>query len=279
MGRLPGCPKRGGRGPGTHHHHHSRRKRSNDQSTYSTGRRELAGTAHTTPATLHATRNDHSFADSTTTPSNTYHLAPEADFESSNAMAPTNRSQAALQCVRQQSHFSLPEAQLECAKARLEEPETENGPDYSFQDTSTTPLRLMEDGRENHEGILLKTLRPYRTYSLRVARKASPHHQEQDSSFSNGPSRSHFGLFSGQQFTGDDNTHKNNSSGALSPKGCSTMVHCRSCQTITARGTTPDKEREEVREEPREDEEEEASSESECSEAHSELEVIMTTAC
>lgn len=272
MGRLPGCPKRGGRGPGTHH---SRRKRSKDQSTFSTGRREGAGTAHTTPATLHANRNDHSFAESTTTPSNTYHLAPEADHSTSNAIAPNSRSQA-HQCVRQQSHFSLPEAQLECTKSRLEEPEAENGPDYYFRDTSVTPLRLMEDGRENQEGILLKTLRPYRTYSLRLAKKPSSHQQEQDSSFSNGPSRSHFGLFTGQQLPENDVTYKNNSSGELAGKGCSTMVHCRSCQTITARGYTPDNERNEMREvEAREDEK----SESECSEPHSELEVIMTTSC
>lgn len=136
----------------------------------------------------------------------------------------------------------------------------------------------MEDGRENQEGILLKTLRPYRTYSLRLAKKSSPHQQEQDSSFTNGPSRSHFGLFTGQHLPGDDITHKNNSSGGLAAKGCSTIVHCRSCQAITARGSTPDKERDEVRED-KTQEDEKASSESECSEAHSELEVIMTTTC
>ena len=184
---------------------------------------------------------------------------------------PNARPQTTLECVRQQSQFSLPEAQLECAKARLEEPEAENGPDYYFQDTSSTPLRLLEERRERQDGILLKNLRPYRTYSLRIARKTSPGPQEQDSSFSNGPSRS---LLSGPHLTG----YKNNSSGGLSPKGCNTIVHCRSCQTITARGSTPDKEPDEVREEePQKDEA--ASSESECSEPHSELEVIMTTSC
>lgn len=279
MGRLPGCPRRGGRGPSTHH---TRKKRSHDQSTFSTGRREGGGTAHTTPATLHATRNDHSFAESTTTPSNTYQLAPEADLDNTDAILPSGRSQAALRCSRQQSHFSLPEAQLECTKSRLEEPEADNGPDCSFHDTPATPLRHLEDGREGQEGILLKTLRPYRTYSLRLAKKSSLHQQEQDTRLSNGPSRSHYGLFSGHPTPGDDMTCKNNSTAGSVPRSCSTMVHCKSCQAITARDTTPNGERGEVTledEEESREEEDEASSESGCSDAHSEMEVIMTTSC
>lgn len=197
-------------------------------------------------------------------------------------MVSSDRSQAALNCSRQQSHFSLPEAQLECTKSRHEEPEAENGPDYSFNDTSATPLRLMEDGREGQEGILLKTLRPYRTYSLRVAKKPSLHQQEQDSRLSNGPSRSHFGVFGGQPLTGDDMTCRNNASAGSAPRGCSTMVHCKSCQAITARDATPDGERDdemqEKEDEGREDDDE-ASSESGCSDPHSEMEVIMTTSC
>lgn len=197
-------------------------------------------------------------------------------------MAPSDRSQVPLKCSRQQSHFSLPEAQLECTKSRQEEPEAENGPDYSFHDTSATPLRLMEDGRESQEGILLKTLRPYRTYSLRVAKRPSLHQQEQDCRLSNGPSRSHFGLFGVQPLPGDDMTCRNNASAGSAPRGCSTMVHCKSCQVITARDATPDGEREdEIQENENEDREDddEASSESGCSDPHSEMEVIMTTSC
>lgn len=60
------------------------------------------------------------------------------------------------------------------------------------------------------------------------------------------------------------------------------MVHCKSCQAITARGATPDEERDdelqENEDEGREDDDE-ASSESGCSDPHSEMEVIMTTSC
>lgn len=169
---------------------------------------------------------------------------------------------------------------MECTQSRLEEPEAENGPDYSFHENSATPLRLLEE-QEGQEGILLKTFRPYRTYSLRLAKRSSLHQQEQDNRLNNGPSRSHFGLFGGQALPGDDAVRKNSPSVWSAPRACSTMVHCKSCQAITSRDATPDGERDEVMQEEEEgrEEEDEASSESGCSDAHSEMEVIMTTSC
>lgn len=268
--------------------HHVRKKRSHDRSTFSTGKRDVAGTAHTTPATLHAMRKIPSQADSTTTPSNTYYVTPEAELDTSDAALPPLQK-VASHCIRHCSRFSLQEAQLECTKARQQDPKADCHQacclqECCLQETPNTAVKQLGEGpsrgsRENSEGIMLKTLKPYRSYSLRLSRNSS-RAKEQDSSFTNGPSRTHVTCSnshynSGELISNTDLTQKNRLhviSVPEIPEGCSKQAKCATCRSLETGASSEEEEEQQ--------QQMERSSQSGCSDARSEFEeVIITTAC
>lgn len=284
-----------------HHHHHGRHKKRSRESTLSSGRRGDAGgcpgTAHTTPVTQHASSRHaaSSLGDSTTTPSNTYcHIPPDGDALLGPAAA--NGATAApdiFQNRRKSSRFSLPEAQLYCAVARLQDPQMRCDclQDHSVHNVVSTlqhqaaetmsSMELQQEEEKNDAvsssgGIVLKTMKPYRSYSLRLSRNSSSTRPlVQDSSFSNGPStRTNYSYFAGPQPPSSihqDSANKKYPNGQATSKpearpdlvvtSTSGCVYSDTCQQETS--SLP-------------------SSESGCSDedVHSELEdVIMTTAC
>ncbi|KAK4317695.1 hypothetical protein Pmani_011241 [Petrolisthes manimaculis] len=185
MGRFPGCSRRS-RGATPHHHHHHRhhhhrhrRKRSNDHSTFSTGRREGGGgggtgTAHTTPATRHPTRPTPSLADSTCSPPPPQ--SPRSNILSEEEPQPPQEPQDDAPMTgppRQNSHFSLPEAQLECTQARLNHSLSSDNNNTTASTTTTTPTTQDHIFLTTQDGVSLSLtpLRPHRTFSLRLSRR------------------------------------------------------------------------------------------------------------
>ncbi|KAK8737276.1 hypothetical protein OTU49_004422, partial [Cherax quadricarinatus] len=194
---------------------------------------------------MHATRNAPSFADSTTTPSNTCNIPPDAELDSDAGM-PAEHTMAP-HCLRQCSHLSLQEAQLECAKARLKDPEVECDHECCLLEScSTAREEKTRDGDSSKEpsSIVLKTFKPHRSFSLRLAKNSS-RAKEQDSSFTNGTSKAHFTCTNYpcvQHASRPDPRQKNNhlqvNSVSKTPTGRTNLDLCVSCQSLAPRSSS-----------------------------------------
>lgn len=133
-----------------------------------------------------------------TTPSNSCHLPLEGDTDALSDNVPPHHK-VIPQCLRQCSHTSLPESQLECAKARMYDSEAECSQECHLQscchrqdDSATVGLTSRNDvcAHREEQGMLLKNLKPQRSYSLRLGSKklsSSKAQHNQVTSFTNGP--------------------------------------------------------------------------------------------
>lgn len=270
-----------------------RRKRAHDRSGFSTGRRDGPGTTHTTPATMRTSRPIPSLAESITTPSNSCHLPLEGDPDTpSDSAVPLHK--VVPHCLRQCSHTSLPESQLECAKARMYDSEAECNQECQLQscchrqDDSTSAAESLTataaicSHRKEEQSILLKNLKPQRSYSLRLGKRlTSKSQQEQDTSFSNGPTTTQGPCVTCQykkasQQDADDAAPRTalsqSGSGLEASAESSGSTQYASCSLEPTQRSSVKRFRRRLTSE--------SSSDSGCTDTRSELEeVIMTTAC